>query len=1260
MVALTTALRAADEDAEEAGGFLVDLLQNTLSGDSRYIRVTGLEGALSSQARIASITVSDDDGVWLTINNAQLDWNRLALLRGRFSVNRLSAEEIIVDRRPNPVEPPADLPAPEAAPFQLPELPVAVNIDTISAGRIELGAPVVGIPAELSLEGSLLLADGALETDLNISRLDRPSDQLDLTATFGNASREISLYLLVQEDPGGLLSELLNVPDRPSLQLAVRGKGPVEDFTADLALASDGQSRLSGQVTLQGAPPPEGSDQTGNSIVFAANIAGDVTPLLATDYRAFFGPRTQLTLDGRRDPDGRVEIGAFDLASNALSLSGAVDLAAGGAPERVQIDGRIAPPEGAEVVLPLTGPRTAIRGAEVSAKIDRSVDNSWTLALSLDGLTRPGLELARAEVNGKGRLDPKPATLIDGTLSAALDGLALDDPALASALGESVALDGAFALLEGGILVLDRLALDGTDYAAELAGRVDGLTAGFQLDGTAEITASDLSRFAGLAGREIGGSAVVKVAGSGQPLGGAFDVDLDLQAEDLRSGIDQLDPLITGSTELALNARRDADGLRIERLTLDGTALTARASGDLRSDGTDVEFDARLDDLGRVVPDASGPVTASGALAEAADGVWSGQVRVNGPTQSYATFDGSLHPEGDADLTFDLTLNGIERFVTQLSGSLTSTGTAQRRDGTWTIDADAGGTAGVTAKASGTVEEATGAADVTFGARLTNLGSFVPQMPGPATVSGNVVRAASGVMTGKLRIDGPDASFAELDGTIETDGAAALTFDAALARIERFQSEISGTLTAKGEAQRSGTLWRIDSALGGPAGIDATVAGSFDQATMRADLASTGQVQLGIANRILNPRSVNGLARFDLRLAGPPALNSLSGTITTSGATVVLPNLAQTLTDVTANVALSGGQANVTASAAVRAGGRLSVSGLVSLSPPFDANLTTQLQQVVLTDNISFTTTLDGQLVYSGPLTGNGNLTGQIVFGESEINLAAASGAVGAAPIPEIDFRRYTPPPRDTRARAGLLREQSEGRGSVIGLDISLIADSRIFVRGRGVQAELGGRVQIGGTTKQLITSGQIELIRGHVNFLGRRLELTEGRVTLQGDLNPYIELKATTSTDDGEATLQILGPLSAPVIEITSSPERPTEEALAMLVFGNRFSSLSPLQIAELASQLAALNGGGPSFLDRVRERLGLATVDVGTDEEGNANLGVGTYLADDVYTDVTVNTRGETELSINLDLTDNLKVRGVVDNSGDTGFGLFFQRDY
>ena len=59
------------------------------------------------------------------LNGIRLDWSRSALLAGEVSVNELTADEIIVARKPVV---PADTPAPEAGGFSLPELPVSITI----------------------------------------------------------------------------------------------------------------------------------------------------------------------------------------------------------------------------------------------------------------------------------------------------------------------------------------------------------------------------------------------------------------------------------------------------------------------------------------------------------------------------------------------------------------------------------------------------------------------------------------------------------------------------------------------------------------------------------------------------------------------------------------------------------------------------------------------------------------------------------------------------------------------------------------------------------------------------------------------------------------------------------------------------------------------------------------------------------------------------------------------------------------------------
>ena len=1194
-----TSLAHAQED-EESGGLLVDLLQDNLSGDNRYIKVTGLEGALSGAATIKQITVSDDDGVWLTLNDAVLDWNRLALIKGQFSVNTLSAGEIIVARAPKPTDAPKELPEAAASPFQVPELPVAIDIGDLRVDRLQLDKPVVGRAAELSLNGSLNLADGTLASKLTVTRLDKETDELDLTVGFANETSLITLDLKLTESADGLVSEILNIPDRPSILLTAKGEGPVTDFTADITLASDDVERLGGQVRLKSVPAPSGEDDAAPSIGFEADLAGDITPLLASQYKTFFGDNTSLRLFGRSDPDGRLAVQKFAVRSEALNLEGALDLAGGGVVERVLLDGRISPPQGEEVVLPIGEPRTSIRSAVLSAQLDTSKGNSWSINMNLNGLERPDLTLSRAEVIASGTLDQTDSMHLTGDIKAALRGIGLTDEHLKKAVGSQILLKGGFEAIDEKALKLSGFLLRGSNYTATVDAEIDGLDSGFNVDGTASVQADDLSRFSGLAGRDLTGAVEAEITGSGAPLGGSFDFDLSAVARDPSIGIKQVDNLIRGTTRLVLQAARDQEGLTIRRFNLNGTALTADAKGTVKSGDTNFSFNAKLDNLARVIPKLSGPFTITGDATQTDTG-FKGKVRAHGPNGSFATLDGVMSPEGAIDVDYDATIGEIERFVPQVVGAVRAQGRAERQNDAWTVSS---------------------------------------------------------------RINGPTGSRADLKGTMDAKGKIDVTYDATLARIERFAPQFPGTASAKGTATREDELWTIDTEANGPAGISAKVAGSVNQETFDADVTAKGQVQIGVINQFIKPNSLRGLARFDLALKGPAAVESLSGSIVLADGAVALPDIRQAVSDLDAKVSLSGGRATVTTTAGFQAGGQISVNGPVTLAPPFDTSMVIDITRLVLTDNVAIESSADGQLTFKGALTGKSVLAGEVRFGETNINIATMAGSVGSAPIPPMTHIGETRAERATRDWAGLVDTDKNGNGSSgpdIGLNIRLAAPDKIFVRGRGLQAELGGDILVRGTVDKVEPAGQIGLIRGSFAILGRRLQLTKGIVTLQGSLSPYMEFQATTSTSDGDATLEIAGPLDAPKVTVYSDPERPSEEALAMLVFGDQFSELSPIKIAQLAASLAQLSGGGGGGVgEDIRKGLGVDTLDLGTDSSGAAQFGAGRYLADGVYTDLSINAKGDTELNLNLDLTDDVTVKGTVDNTGETALGIFFERDY
>jgi translocation and assembly module TamB len=1134
----STALDVTAQDTAPEPSYLELFLEDSLSAENQYITVTGLEGAFSSQATIDEITLADEAGIWLRLRGAELDWNRLALLRGNLSINHLKAAEVTLLRQPQPLPPDPSLPAPEATPFQLPELPVSVKLGEVSIARIDLNEALLGFAATLNLQGDLQLAEGSLATSLTVNRLDKPGDRLKLLAGYANDSRQITLDLALEEAAGGLISTALALPGAPSLQLTAAGQGPVEDFTARIALASNEDTRLAGKVELA-APPTDSENalQPDPSIGFSADLGGDIDPLLLPEYRPFFGPDLKLTLRGSSGAATGVVLDSFALRSQALRLTGALALAPTGEMETANIRAAITPPqEMAAVILPIPGADTTLAAAQLEAQ--KTADGPWSVNAELSQLSHPEALIDTGVITAKGMLSlgQSGTQELDGKITAALQGVKLRDPDLAAAVGETISLESDITSADSSALALKHLLLRGADYQASGNLAFAGLDDGLQVTADLRVGAGNLARFSSLAGQPLSGALQGQISGSVTPLSGAFDADMALQGQGIATGMGSLDQLTEGNLALTFVGARDASGLEIADFTLRSGQISAKASGTLNSRSGSLRLQARLDDLNPLVPQVSGALSLSGDISRLGDTV-----------------------------------------------------------------------------------------------------------------------------TGALELMGPHTSFARVNGSAQLDGAADITFDATLAEMQRFVPELPGKLTASGQAQRRDGLWQISSNAQAPSGAEARLAGSFDEISSIADITAKGEARLEGINPFITPNLLQGTAQFDLALQGAPTLEALSGRITTSGATMALPAAAQRLDDISAAIILQQARAQLQLSARPRDGGRLHVEGPVALSPPFDTALRIGLSEVTVTDHLSYETLLNGKLTLAGSLIGNSRLSGQINVGETNINLNTAGGSISAAPIPPIRHIGEPRRVRQTRARAGLMqRATSGGSGGDIGLDLIIDAPNHIFARGRGLNAELGGRIHLRGSSAALVPSGQISLKRGTFDILGRRLELDEGRITLLGDLKPYLEFRSTASTATGTATLEIDGTVDAPQIKVTSDPPRPSEEALALLLFGDNLDDLSPLALARLAKSALDLSGNSLGGQNRLREATGADNAEIGLDSIGSGLLGLGGYIGEKAYTDFNVNTRGDSELSINIDLNESVTVTGTVDSEGESGFGLFFKRDY
>ncbi|WP_431297728.1 translocation/assembly module TamB domain-containing protein [Tabrizicola sp. BL-A-41-H6] len=1154
---------------DDGGGYLEAFLEQNLSGAGRNVSITGFAGAMSSVASVESITIADDEGVWITLNGIKLDWSRSALLSGEVVISELSAKEIIVARAPNTD---SGTLAPEAQGFSLPELPVSIEIGRVAADRIVLDPALFGQAVEGSLEASLSLVGGEGNASLALIRNDSgPEGTITLDAAYSNADKNLSVNLLAAEGQNGLVTTLLNLPGAPAAELSVKGSGPFDDFAADVRLSTSGIDRLSGTVTTAAVD--------GQAYQLSADLSGDLAPLFLPDYAEFFGSEVALRLEATRLPTGQIDLQTFKVATQSLQLSGAVTLAPDGLPQKISVLGRIASPDGSPVLLPLSGLPTQVDEANLTVEFAPSSGEGWSSAVDIRGLKRPDLVVEHLSVNGSGRIGRTPAGRNFGAnLTFAAEGIQPTDLNLAQAVGPAVTGRAVAHWLDGdGALSLPLVRIEGEGYAGKASLKVAGLKDAFLTSGQIDLTADDFSRFSGLARRPLGGTGNATLKGSASQLSGFFDIQGAFEGNGLKIGIAEVDRLLAEQSTTTLSVLRNEGGTVLRSFDLEAKSLSVTASGTLSSKASDLTANLTFADLGALGPGYRGRAEIAATFSGAPD---AGVIRVNGT--------GSNLGVGDPQL--DRLLQG----KSQLSAAL------RLNEGMLEVE----------------------------DARLAN-----PQ----------ISLAATGAVTGAKR---------------------SITLDARLANLALLAPGFPGELRFGGTAEQDARGYVLDLRGKGPGQTDARVTGRLSKTFDDADIVISGGAQAALANVVLEPRAISGPVRFDLKLVGPLRLSSVSGRISLSGGRITDPDLGIALVRTEAIVDLAGGAARVSATSEPSTGGRVRLDGTVKLQSPFVADADIVLNRVRLVDPDLYQTFADGTLKITGPLAGGALISGRVNLSETEIRVPS-TGFGGASGLPDLQHRAEPAAVQDTRRKAGMMGQASDGRqaqgSGAFRLDVELLAPNRVYVRGRGIDAELGGSLRLTGRSDAIVPAGEFTLIRGRLDILGKRLILSQGSMVLQGDFVPEINISASTESDGIVSFVTMNGPANQPQVEFTSNPELPQEEVLSRLLFGRGLDTISPLQAAQLANAVAVLAGrGGVGVIGRLRQGFGLDDLDLTTGEDGTASLRAGKYLSENVYTEVEVDQEGKSQINLNLDVRPGVTMKGRVGADGDTGIGIFVERDY
>jgi translocation and assembly module TamB len=251
-----------------------------------------------------------------------------------------------------------------------------------------------------------------------------------------------------------------------------------------------------------------------------------------------------------------------------------------------------------------------------------------------------------------------------------------------------------------------------------------------------------------------------------------------------------------------------------------------------------------------------------------------------------------------------------------------------------------------------------------------------------------------------------------------------------------------------------------------------------------------------------------------------------------------------------------------------------------------------------------------------------------------------------------------------------------------INLNFAVDAPRAVFVRGRGLNAEVGGALHVGGTSDEPNISGGFDLRSGTINLAGTTLTFTSGRLSFNGtgvkkQIDPTLDFTATSTASGVSSTLNIGGYADSPVITLSSTPEMAQDEILSRLLFGVSVTQLTTLQIAQIAAALASMTGiGGGGFnpINAVQRRLRLDRLAISGNTNGaapasstttaqgtntGATIEAGRYVSSRVYVGAKQFTTGTTQAQVQIDLTKSLKVQTTLGTGGGTVQGVTPQND-
>lgn len=402
--------------------------------------------------------------------------------------------------------------------------------------------------------------------------------------------------------------------------------------------------------------------------------------------------------------------------------------------------------------------------------------------------------------------------------------------------------------------------------------------------------------------------------------------------------------------------------------------------------------------------------------------------------------------------------------------------------------------------------------------------------------------------------------------------------------------------------------------------------------------------------------SLGGRVSIAAQARGTLADPQINGTVQARDASIQSPVTGMTLTRVSASGAFNGAELRLAdISGETAGGGKVNGTATFTLSAErgIGMDVALQTERAVILDRDDVGATVSGPLRIRST-GGAGTISGDLNVVASRFMLGRAAAVAEIPQIRLIEINRagdeVTP-----------VRNAEPWR-----LDVRARAACCLHVEGLGMDSEWSADLQIGGTVTSPSFRGTATLIEGSYDFAGKRFDLREGRLTFNGStpVNPILDIRAVADVSDLNATITVTGSSLRPIVTMSSIPAMPQDELLARMLFGTSITQLSAPEAIQLASAVAAFQGGGSGLdpINAIRKATGLSRLRI---LAADATTGQKTAIAAGknigrLYVELISDGQGYSATRIEFQITRWLSLLSTVSTVGRQNVGARISKDY